>query len=202
MKEKSKIFQLTLTAAFLAIILVMAFTPVGYLKVGIVEITFLVLPVALGAVTIGTGAASFLGLAFGATSFIQCFGMSAFGEAMLNISPFFAAVVCFVPRLLLGICAGLLFKALSKTKMPAAVSCGITALCASLINTVCFVGLLIVLFGKTEYIQSMMQSLGAKNLLLFGVAFAGVNSLVEAAANAVLGGALGPVLLRLKRRVQ
>ncbi len=201
MKQRNRVFQLTLTAVFLAVIIVMSFTPVGYLKVGLVEITLLVLPVALGAVTIGTGAGAFLGLAFGATSFIQCFGMSQFGAMMLSINPVFTAIVCFVPRILLGFCAGLLFKALAKTKIPDGVSAGITALCASLINTVCFVGLLIVLFGKTEYIMSMMESVGAKNLLLFGVAFAGVNSLVEAGANAVLGGVIGGVLLKMKKRI-
>ena len=201
MKQRNRVLQLTLTAVFLAVIIVMSFTPVGYLKVGLVEITLLVLPVALGAVTVGTGAGAFLGLAFGATSFIQCFGMSQFGAMMLSINPVFTAIVCFVPRILLGFCAGLLFKALAKTKIPDGVSAGITALCASLINTVCFVGLLIVLFGKTEYIMSMMESVGAKNLLLFGVAFAGVNSLVEAGANAVLGGVIGGVLLKMKKRI-
>ena len=201
MKQRNRVLQLTLTAVFLAVIIVMSFTPVGYLKVGLVEITLLVLPVALGAVTVGTGAGAFLGIAFGATSFIQCFGMSQFGAMMLSINPVFTAIVCFVPRILLGFCAGLLFKALAKTKIPDGVSAGITALCASLINTVCFVGLLIVLFGKTEYIMSMMESVGAKNLLLFGVAFAGVNSLVEAGANAVLGGVIGGVLLKMKKRI-
>ena len=201
MKQRNRVLQLTLTAVFLAVIIVMSFTPVGYLKVGLVEITLLVLPVALGAVTVGTGAGAFLGLAFGATSFIQCFGMSQFGAMMLSINPVFTAIVCFLPRILLGFCAGLLFKALAKTKIPDGVSAGITALCASLINTVCFVGLLIVLFGKTEYIMSMMESVGAKNLLLFGVAFAGVNSLVEAGANAVLGGVIGGVLLKMKKRI-
>ena len=201
MQQKSKVFALTLTAAFLAIIILMSFTPIGYLKAGLVEITLLVLPVALGAVTVGTGAGAFLGLAFGATSFIQCFGMSQFGAMLLSINPVFAAIVCFVPRILLGFCAGLLFQALSKTKIPAGVSAGITALCASLINTVCFVGLLILLYGKTEYIQTMMESVGAKNLFLFGFAFAGINSLIEAAANAVLGGVIGGVLLKSKKRI-
>ena len=69
-----------------------------------------------------------------------------------------------------------------------------------MINTVCFVGLLVLLFGKTEFITSMMESMGARSLLAFAVAFAGVNSLVEAAANTVLGAALTPVLLKLKHR--
>ncbi|MBQ6092898.1 MAG: ECF transporter S component [Clostridia bacterium] len=201
MQNKNKLFSLTLTAAFLAIIVVMAFTPIGYLKVGVIEITLMVLPVALGAVTVGTGAGAVLGLAFGATSFAQCFGMSPFGAALLSVSPVFTALTCFLPRLLLGVCAGLLFCALSKAKLPAAASCALTALCASLINTVGFVGLVVLLFGKTDYVQGIMETLGAKNLLTFAFAFAGVNSLVEAAANAVLGGALGSVLLKLKKRI-
>ena len=201
MKDKNKLFSLTLTAAFLAIIVVMAFTPVGYLKVGVIEITLMVLPVALGAIAVGTGAGALLGLAFGVTSFAQCFGMSPFGAALLSVSPIFTALVCFLPRVLLGVCAGLLFRALAKTKLPAAVSCGLTALCASLCNTVGFVGLTVLLFGKTDYVQSLMETLGAKNLLAFAFVFAGVNSLVEAAANAVLGGAIGSVLLKLKKRI-
>lgn len=201
MKDKNKLFSLTLTAAFLAIIVVMAFTPVGYLKVGVIEITLMVLPVALGAIAVGTGAGALLGFAFGVTSFAQCFGMSPFGAALLSVSPIFTALVCFLPRVLLGVCAGLLFRALAKTKLPAAVSCGLTALCASLCNTVGFVGLTVLLFGKTDYVQSLMETLGAKNLLAFAFVFAGVNSLVEAAANAVLGGAIGSVLLKLKKRI-
>ena len=201
MKQRNKVFMLTLTAVFLAIIVVMAFTPIGFLKVGVIEITLMVLPVALGAATVGTGAGAILGLAFGATSFAQCFGMSPFGAALLSISPVYTAWVCFLPRLLLGVCAGLLFRALSKTKLPAGVSVGATALCASLINTVGFVGLVVLLFGKTDYVQGVMETLGAKNMLAFAIAFAGVNSLVEAAANAVLGGALGSVLLKLKKRI-
>ena len=193
--------MLTLTAVFLAIIVVMAFTPIGYLKVGVIEITLMVLPVALGAATVGTGAGAILGLAFGATSFAQCFGMSPFGAALLSISPLYTAFVCFLPRILLGVCAGLLFRALSKTKLPAGVSVGLTALCASLINTIGFVGLVVLLFGKTDYVLGIMETFGAKNMLAFAVAFAGVNSLVEAAANAVLGGALGSVLLKLKKRI-
>lgn len=201
MNQRNKLFSLTLTALFLALIAVMSFTPIGYFKVGVIEITLLVLPVALGAVTVGTGAGVLLGFAFGATSFIQCFGMSPFGAALLSIQPLFTAAACFLPRILLGLCAGLLFRALSGTKLPATVTCGLTALCASLINTVCFVGLVVLLFGRTDYVQGIMETLGAKNLLTFAFLFAGVNSLVEAAANTVLGGLLGSVLLKLKKQI-
>ena len=40
-------------ALLVAIILIMAFTPIGYIKTGGLEITLIVVPVAVGAVTLG-----------------------------------------------------------------------------------------------------------------------------------------------------
>ena len=49
-KTSKKVLLLTQTAILTAIIFLMSFTPIGYLKVGFVEITFLVIPVAVGAI--------------------------------------------------------------------------------------------------------------------------------------------------------
>ena len=201
MKKKNELLRLVLTALFIALIAVLSFTPIGYLKLGVIEITFLVVPVVAGGVLLGKWGGLALGLAFGLSSFFQCFGMSAFGAALLAVQPVYTAVVCIVPRVLLGFFAAWLFEALSKTKCPAALSGALSFLCGSLINTVCFVGLLILLFGKSEMIVSMMESMGARSLLAFAAAFAGINSLVEAGANAALGAALTPVLVRLKKRM-
>ena len=201
-KQKNKLFNLTLTAAFVAIIAVMCFTPLGYLKAGVVEITLLSIPVAAGAVLLGRGGGFILGLAFGISSFIQCFGMSAFGAALLSINPFFTAVTCILPRIAVGFFSAWIFEELSKTRLNVRVNSAITFLSASLINTVGFVSLLVILFGKTEYIAQLMQSVSATNLLLFAFLFAGINSLVEAAASAVSGALLGGVLIRLKKSVR
>ena len=49
-KNKEKIYKLSLAAVLTALIFVMAFTPLGYLKVGVVSITFLTIPVVIGAI--------------------------------------------------------------------------------------------------------------------------------------------------------
>ena len=198
--NKTNILRLTVTAAFIAIIAVMSFTPLGYLKLGIIEITFLVAPVVAGGVLLGKWGGLVLGAAFGVSSFLQCFGMSAFGAALLSVNPVFTALVCLLPRMAFGFFAVWLFEALSKTRLPSAANGALCFLCGSLLNTVLFVGLLIALFGRSDYIVSVMDSMGAKNLFAFAFVFAGVNSLVEAAANAVLGAALTPALLKLKKR--
>ena len=60
-KTSKKVLLLTQTAILTAIIFLMSFTPIGYLKVGFVEITFLVIPVAVGAILLGPAVGTFLG---------------------------------------------------------------------------------------------------------------------------------------------
>lgn len=49
-------------ALLVAIILLMAFTPIGYIKTAGLEITLIVVPVAVGAVTLGPTAGAILGV--------------------------------------------------------------------------------------------------------------------------------------------
>ena len=73
MQNKEKIRKMTVTAVLAALIVVLSFTPLGYLKIGVVSITFIMIPVVIGAVMEGPATGALLGLVFGATSFIQCF---------------------------------------------------------------------------------------------------------------------------------
>ena len=77
-KQTEKIRRLVFTAVLMAIILLMCVTPIGYLRAGPVSITFLVIPVALGAILFGPVVGLTLGTFFGATSFMQCFGLLSF----------------------------------------------------------------------------------------------------------------------------
>ena len=56
--KTSRMVQL---AILTAIIFLMGFTPIGFLHVGAVEITFIMIPVIIGAIVIGPGAGAFLG---------------------------------------------------------------------------------------------------------------------------------------------
>ena len=44
-------------------------------------------PVAVGAIILGPKGGAICGLAFGITSFMQCFGMGAFGTMLFSINP-------------------------------------------------------------------------------------------------------------------
>ena len=102
-------------ALMVAIIFVMAFTPLGYFQTMGLSTTFLTVPVAVGAIILGPKGGAICGLAFGITSFMQCFGMGAFGTMLFSINPLGTAFVCIVPRILEGLLCGLIFQALKKS---------------------------------------------------------------------------------------
>ena len=78
---------LTTLGILTAIILVMTFTPLGYIKTMGLEITLLHIPVILGAALTGPAGGMVLGAVFGFTSFFQCFGLSTFGTTLFSINP-------------------------------------------------------------------------------------------------------------------
>ena len=70
--QDKRIQYLTRLAVFVAVTLVMAYTPLGYLRTPGLEITFLMIPVTVGAIVLGPAAGAILGGVFGLTSFFQC----------------------------------------------------------------------------------------------------------------------------------
>ncbi len=192
--------RLVYMAILIAIILVMAFTPLGYLKTAGLEITFIQVPVIVGAILMGPTAGAILGGVFGLTSFIQCFGLSAFGAALLEINAVYTFILCFFSRVLMGWLTGLIFRALQKVDRTKFVSYAVTSLAAPILNTVFFVGGMILLFGSSSYIQGLMAEAGAANLLSFAVAFVALNGVIEAAACFLLGTAISKALASALKR--
>lgn len=199
MKNKQKINTAYLVemALLMAIILIMAFTPVGYIRTLGLEITLIVVPVAVGAVTLGPTAGAILGGTFGITSFIQCFGMSHFGAMLLSINPVLTFLVCVPTRILMGWLTGVMYQGFLKCAPLKKVSLALANLCCPLLNTLFFMGTLTVFFYQSEYVQGIAATLGAKNPLVFILLFVGINGLVEAAACFVAGSAISQALKKV-----
>lgn len=193
-KSKFSTKYLVEMALLVAIILLMAFTPIGYIKTAGLEITLIVIPVAVGAVTLGPAAGAILGGVFGITSFIQCFGMSAFGTLILGVNPVFTFLVCVPTRILDGWLTGLIYKGLKKTKIPSAGSVTLASLCCPLLNTTFFMGTLVTLFAGT-----MREQFGMTKVIPFIAAFVGVNGVVEAIVCFVIGTAVSMALKKALR---
>ena len=214
MKKKGTLYLVQM-ALLVAIIILMAFTPIGYIRMPGLEITLIVVPVAVGAVLMGPLGGAILGGVFGITSFIQCFSMSAFGTVILQINPVLTFLVCVPTRILAGWIAGLVFVAFKKKRLthqvedmegkvvykmyrifPKGFPYYAANLACPLLNTIFFMTALCICFFQTDYIQSLA---GGRGVFSFVVFFVGVNGLVEALACFVVGTAISRILAKVLR---
>ncbi len=190
-KRTLKMVQLAL---FTAIILLMAFTPLGYIKTPGLEITLLVVPVAVGAIILGPAAGAILGGVFGITSFIQAFGGGPLGAALLGISVAGTFVLCVVTRVLMGWLTGLIFMALKRWDRTRLISHAVANLAGALLNTVLFMTAFVLLFYNTDYVQSLVTAMGATNPFHFVALFVTINGLIEALICFVVGTAVSKAI--------
>ncbi len=182
-RTKKKIQKLAVTSVLASLIIVMSFTPLGYLKIGqVVSITFIPIPVVIGAIVCGPSTGASLGAVFGITSFIQCFGMDPFGTTLMSINPFFTAVMCLVPRIITGLASGYIYKTLSSKIKNSIINYGIASLSGGLMNTALFVAALLLLFINTEFLQGFGDSVFA----IIGTLVT-VNAVIEWIACLIIG---------------
>lgn len=197
MKNDSKTLKLVQTAVLAGIIIVMALTPVGYLRIGPLSISLLTIPVVIGAMIIGPAAGAVLGTVFGVTSFAQCFGLDPFGTTLMGVSPAGVFLMCIPTRTLMGLLSGLLFRVLRKADRTKTVCYFATGLSGALLNTVLFMSVLLLFFWHTDYIQSVAAGMGGSTVLKFIVAMVGLNGLVEMPVSMIAGGGIAKILSKV-----
>lgn len=197
MKKKFDTKQLTMLGLLTAVLLLMAYTPLGYLNIGPLAITLNIIPVALAAITLGPVGGAVMGGVFGLTSFLQCIGVggsSAMGVVLFGINPFFAFLQRFIPRVLDGLLLGFLFRWVRKISN-VQISCFVTGFCSAFFNTVFFMAALVLLFGNTDYMREMIAG---RNIILFVCTFVGINAVFEMIASTVITGLVGFALFKAK----
>ena len=130
--DRKKLKKLILASIFCALIIVMTVVPyTGYISYGAIEITTLHIVVIIGAVILGWGYGALLGLVWGVTCLIRAYLMPVF----LPFG-FGNPLVAVLPRVLVGLFAGLVFGALKKTRMNRTLSLSVSAIVGTLTNTV------------------------------------------------------------------
>lgn len=201
MKKGFKPRELTLLGLLTAVLLVMSFTPLGYLNLGPLAITLNMIPVAIGAIALGPAGGAVLGGVFGITSFLQCLGIggtSAMGVATFEISPFLTFIHRFFPRLITGVATGYIFR-LMKTVLNRTIAGFVAGFSAAFLNTALFMSTLVLFFGRTDYLQSLING---KSIIVFIITFVGINAVFEMLVSTIVSGMLAKALekARLIRR--
>ena len=197
MKTGNRSRNTTLLGLLTAILIVMGMTPLGYLNIGPLAISFNMIPVAVGAAALGPVKGAVLGAVFGMTSFLQCLGIggsSIMGVILFDINPVYAFIQRFVPRVLMGLLAGLIYKGMRRF-FGAGIAGSVAGFFAALLNTVLFMGALVLLFGDTQYIQDLI---GGRNVIVFICTYVGINAVMEMLASTLVTGSLCAALDRAR----
>ncbi len=129
-KRKTDTRSLVRAGILSALIIVMTVVPyTGYINYGLVEITTLHIVVAVGAVMLGWQYGAVLGLVWGVTCVLR---------ALTNPlwAPFVNPLVSLVPRVIVGIVAGLTAQGLRKLRLRSGLVAALAAAAATLTNTV------------------------------------------------------------------
>ena len=175
--RNSKTNELVLTGLFTAIIIIMAFTPLGYIPLVVINATIIHIPVILGSLFCGPKKGAFLGFVFGFTSCLKATivggTLSSFvfspvlAASMVGTSGIFKSLfIAFVPRILVGV-------------IPYFVYIGIKKVLASekknLWGTVLNVLMSVFLaFGVYAFLGKMSESLSQAAALGIGIAVGAV----------------------------
>ncbi|HRT82110.1 MAG TPA: ECF transporter S component, partial [Oscillospiraceae bacterium] len=161
--QKQKILFLAQFSMLLAIEAIVCFTPLGSLPaLGPVVATLSHIPVIITAILLGTGAGAAMGFFFGLFSLIVM-TFTPPGPTAFVFTPFYSVgdfkgnlwslVICFLPRILIGLVTGFTYLALSKAmkkyKNKNAIVYGVSGFLGSMTNTLLVLAGIYLFFGKS-----------------------------------------------------
>ena len=199
-KSSNDVRRMTTLALLIAIVLVMSYTPLGYLQVGPLSMSLLTIPVAIAAIVMGPVDGAIIGTVFGLTSFLNAMeGKSAMGAAMFSINPIACFIVCVIARTCMGLCAGLIHQAMQKARPQAGKTNALVGgLSAALLNTAFFMGTLVLFYYNSDYVQNLVTNLHVSNPISFIIALVGIQGLIEAVVCSLVSAAVSVPLMKVR----
>lgn len=190
-QKKFDVRTLTQLAILVAVELVMKLIGLGSVPVGPLYMSFLTVPIAVGAIVLGPAAGAILGGVFGIVSFLDAVkGVSVMTSALLAVSALHTFILCFGMRVLMGVCVGLVYRGVERLHAKPVAGCFAASLAAPVLNTLFFMGYIVLAFYQTDYVQGLAAAKGAVNPLMFVVLLVGVQGVVEAIVCSVAGTAI------------
>ena len=195
---------------FTAIIIIMAMVPgLGYIPLGVIRATIIHVPVIIGALVLGPKKGAILGGIFGLTSLIN----NTFAPTVTSFvfSPFYtmgeihggvkSLIICFVPRILIGIVAYYVYKLVRKvmknSKHSMVTALAISGVIGSLTNTLLVMNLIYLFFGES---YAAVKEIAYEALYGTILTVIGTNGIPEAIVSAILVTAIGRVFLKSRIR--
>ena len=188
-------------AIFIAIILVMRITHLTSIPVGPLVMTLAMIPIAIGAMLLGPLGGAILGTVYGFTSLYDAMtGASAMTGVFFQLSPLLTIILCVVIRGFVGAATGWLFQLFKKLDKHRIWCYFAGGLAAPMLNTILFMGYIVLVFYQTDFIQNMVASKGAVNPLMCIILVVGVQGLVDRSTGCIVAGAVTKAVAHALKR--
>lgn len=108
--------------------------------------------------------------------------------ALFQVSPLHTFILCVGMRMLMGLLVGLIFQGLKKADHKGTWSYFVSSMAAPGLNTLLFMGYIVLAFYNCDYVQSLVANKGASNPFMFVVLLVGVQGVAEFLVSGILGG--------------
>ena len=197
MEEKQKFFtskNITFLGVLTALIIVLQVLGSNIVVFGTVRLSFVLVPIVLGAIMLGVRGGVFLGVVFGLITIIMgAVGADPFTYVLLNESPFLCVATCLVKAVCAGLISALTYKAVSVRNKTIALF--VSAIVAPVVNTGLFI---LGALAMGDVLNDNFVANGESLIHFLIIGCAGINFLVELSINVVLAPALRVVLKAFK----
>ena len=157
--------------------------------------------IAIGAMLLGPLGGAILGTVYGFTSLYDAMtGASYMTGVFFQLSPILTIILCVVIRGLVGAATGWLFQLFKKLDKHRIWCYFAGGLAAPMLNTILFMGYIVLVFYQTDFIQNLVAIKGAVNPLMFIVLVVGIQGLVEWITGCIVAGAVTKAVAHALKR--
>ena len=190
MQTNRRVKTLTFMGIFIAVIVIQNYIPLlGYIPLGFFDITIIQITVILAGILLGPVSGGIIGGIWGLLDFIRAitFTSSVFGNIVMS-NP----IIAIVPRILIGVFAGIVFNFYQNKNKSKQFSSTIAAIIGSLTNTI-LVLLFIYLFFKNG--STIYQAINFKKLVPFLLSIAFIHGIPEL----IFSATIVPLIIKASR---
>ena len=195
MQKKNKTYRLVLLGMLTAIIIIQTSVPLlGYIPIGPLSLTIIQITVIIAAIVLGPIDGAIIGGVWGIITFIRAFTSPT---SLLAPIIFTNPLISVLPRIMIGVVAGLLFYKVLRNRMNDTTAMSVAGVLGSITNTILVLGF-VYLFVREPYANAI--DVNVEDLLPAILAIVGTNGVPEAILSGIITPIIAKPLLKLRRK--
>lgn len=192
--SKNKTYRIAILGILSAFIIIQTFVPfLGNIPIPPLNPTIIHITVIVAAFVLGTKDGMIVGLVWGLTRMVKAYTLPA---SPLDLLLWTNPIIAVVPRVLVGLVAGLVYQAFLKRKKEKT-GMVVAAVMGSLTNTVLVLGFIALFYG-TEYAKAL--NVDPSNLLKVLAGIVATNGVGEAVAAGLIAPFVAKALMKVRRK--